>query len=55
MSVAPPRLSVVCPDAELAFPMDLALSDLLLYLMGINVMLGKSVMPRHGQGALLEG
>ena len=53
--MVPPRLSVLCPDAELAFPMDSALLDLLLYLMGINIILGKSVMPRHGQGAVLEG
>lgn len=37
MSMVPPRLSVACSDAELAFPMDLALSDLSLYLTGINM------------------
>lgn len=35
--MVPPTLSVVCSDAELAFPMDLALSDLLLYLTGISM------------------
>lgn len=45
----------MCADAELAFPMDSALSDLLLFLMGINIILGKSVMPHCGQGCLLEG
>lgn len=49
MNVVPLRLSVVCPDEELVFPMDVALSDLLLYLMEINIILGKSVIPCHRQ------
>lgn len=50
----PPRLSVVCPDAELVLPVDSGTSDLILYLRRIDIILGKSVMSHHGQGALLK-
>lgn len=55
VSMLPPRLSAVGPDAELVFPMDSALSDLLLYLMRINIILDKSVLARYSPGGLMAG